>query len=134
MAKRIILAVDDEPMFTRLAKVNLERAGYDVTAASNGIEALEILQLGDSLPDLILLDVTMPFMDGFELARRVRADERLKHIPIIMATARSHDADIIQGEMAGISHYLTKPINPQEMLDTVNEVLSRSGTDAAESP
>lgn len=126
MAKRTILAVDDEPMVTRLAQVNLQRVGYVVKTASNGIEGLEALRSGEPLPDMILLDVTMPFMDGFEMVNQMQADPKLKDIPVVMATARAHDADLVQGQAVGVTHYLTKPINPTELVNIVREVIGEA--------
>ncbi len=123
MAKRVILAVDDEPMITRLVSVNLERAGYEVNVAHDGYQALDALKQKEPQPDLILLDVTMPYMDGFEMLERIKADPNLKDIPVIMVTARNRDSDIVEGRARGALRYLTKPINPKELLGMVHEVL-----------
>lgn len=122
MSKRMILAVDDEPLISRLVKVNLERAGYAVETALNGLEALERLRSERPHPDLILLDMVMPYMDGFEFLRQIKADPNLEHIPVVWMTVRSRDADIIQGQASGAAHYLTKPINPTDLLAVVREV------------
>ena len=126
MSKRLVLAVDDEPLISRLVKVNLERAGYAVETALNGMEALEILRSEKPRPDLILLDMVMPYMDGFEFMRQIKADPELQQIPVVWMTVRSRDADIIQGQASGASHYLTKPINPADLLAVVREVLGES--------
>src|SRR5215472_11566085 len=114
MSRRTILAVDDEPLISRLVKVNLERAGYTVETALNGLEALEMLRSERPRPDLILLDMVMPYMDGFEFLRQIKADPDLEPIPVVWMTVRSRDADIIQGQASGAAHYLTKPINPTD--------------------
>ena len=121
MPKRVILIVDDEPLIVRLIQVNLERAGYGVLMASDGQEAMQILQKATTLPDLILLDGIMPYMDGFEALTQIKADPRLQAIPVVMASARSRDADVLEGGNRGASHYLSKPINPTELLNVVHE-------------
>lgn len=123
MPKRTILAVDDEPLVARLVTVNLERAGYVVHTAVHGMEALDKLRSSAPLPDLLLLDVTMPYMDGFALLDAMRADPRLKEIRVVMMTARSRDADILHGHEQGVLHYLTKPLNPVELLQVVTDVI-----------
>jgi two-component system phosphate regulon response regulator PhoB len=119
--KRVILIVDDEPLIVRLIQVNLEHAGYGVRMASNGREALEMLYAANELPDLILMDGIMPYMDGFEALTQIKADPRLQAIPVVMASARSRDADILEGEERGAIRYLSKPINPTELLTVVRE-------------
>jgi CheY-like chemotaxis protein len=133
MAKRLVLAVDDEPLVTRLIQVNLERAGYAVQTQANSLEALDALKSGQVKPDLILLDVTMPYMDGFEMLNQIKADANLKDIPIMMVTARALDADIVHAQGAGVSQYLTKPINPTELVSMVKHVIGEpeSGSDEA---
>ena len=127
MAKQTIYVVDDEPLITRLAQINLERAGYAVEMAHDGVQALEALQQKQVTPDLILLDVMMPYMDGFELLKQLQADEELKRIPVIFLTARSRDDDMIMGQHLGAEKYLTKPINPTELLGFVESALNKSG-------
>ena len=123
MSQQIIYVVDDEPLISRLAQVNLERAGYKVLTALDGMEALQSLQSGQVQPDLILLDVMMPFMDGFELMDKLKVDFQLQSIPIVVMTARSRDEDILMGKELGALQYLTKPINPTELISTVNGIL-----------
>jgi CheY-like chemotaxis protein len=123
MPKRIILAVDDEPLVTRLVQVNLERAGYEVRTAQDGIEALEILRSGQTPFDLVLLDVTMPYMDGFELLHQMKADPSITDIPVVMMTARVLDADILHGKEHGAIGYLPKPVHPVELVNTVRQAL-----------
>ena len=126
MTKRRILAVDDEPLITRIVQVNLERVGYEVASAPNGIEALATLRGGEPLPDLILLDVNMPYMDGFETLREIKADANLKDIPIIIMTARSRNTDILHVQQYGVPHYIIKPINPEALITLVNDVLGNT--------
>lgn len=123
-----ILAVDDEPNIVRLIQVNLERAGYQVETANNGAQALA--KLRQSMPDLLVSDVMMPEMDGFELLKNVRMDAALADLPVIMLTAKTQDLDIMRGYSHGADMYLTKPFNPQELLSFVKRVLaSVNGSD-----
>ena len=119
MAKTI-LVVDDERHIVRLVQVNLERAGYEVTTAYDGVEALEAVNV--ELPDMIILDVMMPRMDGFEALKKLRADDKTKDIPVIMLTAKAQDADIFKGWSSGVDSYLTKPFNPRELLAFVDRI------------
>ncbi len=130
MSQQLIYVVDDEPLISRLAQVNLERAGYKVQTALDGLEALQALQSGAVQPDLILLDVMMPFMDGFELLEQLRADFQLQSIPVVVMTARSRDEDMLVGKELGARQYLTKPINPTELISTVNEILKPTAENA----
>ncbi len=117
---RKILVVDDERHIVRLVQVNLERAGYEVAVAYDGIEALEML--AQERPDMLILDVMMPRMDGFEVLKKLQADDATKDIPIIMLTAKAQDADIFKGWSSGVSSYLTKPFNPRELLTFVERI------------
>jgi DNA-binding response OmpR family regulator len=117
-----ILAVDDEPSIRRLVEVNLQRAGYAITTAPDGQAALS--QIARERPDMVLLDVMMPRMDGFELLRRLKADPATAGIPVLMLTARAQDADVFRGLQSGADFYLTKPFNPQELLIWVQRVFN----------
>jgi len=116
-----ILTVDDETNIRRLLQVNLQRAGYRVTMACDGVEALESISL--ERPDLVVLDVMMPRMDGFEVLRRLRMDAATADLPVIMLTAKAQDADVFRGWQSGADCYLTKPFNPTELLVFVKRVL-----------
>lgn len=120
MAKRI-LAVDDEKHILRLVQINLEKAGYLVVTASNGREALEAVAL--ERPDLIVMDVMMPEMDGLEALQKLKSDEQTANIPVVMLTAKAQDADVFQGWQSGADLYLTKPFNPIELLTFVKRIL-----------
>ncbi len=119
---RRILAVDDEKHIVRLIQVNLERAGYQVVTAFDGPEALKKVE--SDRPDLIVLDVMMPKMDGFEVLKRLQANPETREIPIIMLTAKAQDADVFRGWASGVSAYLTKPFNPLELITFVKRILS----------
>ncbi len=120
MAKRI-LAVDDEKHILRLVQINLEKAGYLVVTASNGREALEAV--AQERPDLIVMDVMMPEMDGLEALQKLKSDEVTATIPVVMLTAKAQDADVFQGWQSGADLYLTKPFNPIELLTFVKRIL-----------
>lgn len=117
---RKILVVDDERHIVRLVEVNLQRAGYDVVTAYDGVEALE--KVKTEKPEMIVLDVMMPRMDGFEVLQHLQADPATADIPVIMLTAKAQDADIFRGWQSGVSSYLTKPFNPRELLTFVERI------------
>ena len=124
-----ILAVDDEPNIVRLIQVNLERHGYQVDTANNGVQALEKIRA--NRPDLVVSDVMMPEMDGFELLSTIKRDPALEDLPIIMLTAKTQDKNVMEGYSRGADMYLTKPFNPAELLAFVKRILqSSSGGDA----
>ncbi len=120
MAKQI-LVVDDEVFIRRLVEVNLQRAGYRVTIAHDGVEALE--KVREDRPDLVVLDVMMPRMDGFETLRQLKADPATADIPVVMLTAKAQDADIFNGWKSGADCYLTKPFNPLQLLTFIRRIL-----------
>jgi len=118
-----ILAIDDEPDLLELVRVGLTRAGYVVETASTGEEALAALRR--AAPDLILLDVMLPDLSGTELCSRIRADQRLASVPIIMLTAKSEEIDRVVGLEVGADDYVTKPFSPRELSLRVRAVLRR---------
>jgi len=119
MAKKI-LAVDDERAIVRLVQVNLERQGYQVVTAFDGKEALEKVE--SERPDLIVLDVMMPYMDGFEVLQNLKKNPNTRDIPVIMLTAKAQDADVFRGWQSGVDCYLTKPFNPMELIAFVKRI------------
>lgn len=137
MAEKILL-VDDDLDTLRLVGLMLQRQGYQIRAASDGPQALAMVE--SEIPDLILLDIMMPDMDGYEVARRLRANPRATDVPIIMFTAKAQIDDKVMGFEAGADDYLTKPIQPRELIAHMKAVLSRvqkrqaSATDPAEAP
>jgi len=122
MAKRL-LVVDDEPKLLRAVAVSLRGDGYDVTTARSGAEAL--INVAETLPDLIISDIRMPAMDGYQLARKLRDSPRTALIPIIFLTAKDTTADRIEGFRAGVDAYLTKPFDTDELLAIVAGILNR---------
>src|SRR5579872_2821014 len=127
MAKKI-LAVDDERHIVRLVQVNLERQGYEVVTAYDGKEALEKVQSEN--PDLIVLDVMMPYMDGFEVLQNLKKNQNTRDIPVIMLTAKAQDADVFRGWQSGVDCYLTKPFNPMELLTFVKRIFDSTSQSA----
>ncbi|MGL4650143.1 MAG: response regulator transcription factor, partial [Caldilineaceae bacterium] len=115
-----ILVVDDEPRMVRFVKMNLDLEGYFTLEANTGIQALE--KVRDYSPDLVLLDVEMPGMDGFETLKRIR---QMSESPVIMLTVRSDEADKIKGLDLGADDSITKPFSPRELSSRIRAVLRR---------
>lgn len=120
---QVILAADDDEDILELIAFRLERSGYTVVRAHDGAEALAAAR--ETLPDLIVLDVMMPKMDGYEVTRALRADEATRRIPVILLTARVQDADVQRGFDAGADDYVRKPFSPQELRSRVQAILGR---------
>jgi len=116
-----ILAVDDDTDVLALIKIMLGRHGLDVIEAESGPEAL--LLLADDLPDLILLDVMMPEMDGYEVCRQIRDDPRTTHLPVVMLTARTQPESRVEAFRAGADDYVTKPLRPTELVTRLQAIL-----------
>jgi diguanylate cyclase (GGDEF)-like protein len=127
-----LLVVDDDPFIARLLEIELRAAGYDVRVASDGAQALVAAQ--ERCPDLVLADVMMPNMDGFELTRRLRQDPRTAAVSIIMLTARGLSADKLEGFAIGADDYIVKPFDTPELLARIRGVLRRSRDMRAQSP
>src|ERR687897_1903411 len=127
-----ILVVDDDPDISRFVEVNLRSAGYDVSVAGDGEEALE--RAADLRPDLVLLDVMMPKLDGFEVAQRLRRDPRTSSSSIIMLTAKALSSDKVLGLSSGADDYIIKPFDPVELVARVKGTLRRAREMRAMSP
>ncbi|HET7929278.1 MAG TPA: response regulator [Actinomycetota bacterium] len=125
-AKTSLLVVDDDAFIARLLEIECTAAGYDVRTAGSGDRALELAQ--ERCPDLILADVMMPNMDGFELTRRLRMDERTAGAKVILLTARGLSADRLEGFAVGADDYVIKPFDTPELLARIGEVLARPRT------
>src|SRR5205085_6569941 len=132
--RKRILVVDDEKDLVDLITYNLQRNGYDFLAASSGTDALEIAQREQ--PDLIILDLMLPGIDGTEVARRLKADPRTAAVPIIMLTAKGEETDVVVGLTLGADDYVTKPFSMKILLARLSTVLRRAeqgaGAEAAE--
>lgn len=118
-----VLVADDEDDVRDLVVYRLSRSGYDVVEALDGEEAFRLAT--EQTPDLIVLDVMMPRVDGYELTRRLRAEPATSRVPVILLTARTQENDVSQGFEAGADDYLKKPFNPDELLARVRAVLGR---------
>lgn len=124
MAKKTILIVDDEEDVLELVKINLEKNGYIVKTAISGEEACR--KTGSLIPDLVLLDLMLPGIDGLQVCRNIKTNSTTRHIPIIMLTARGEEADIVTGLELGAEDYVTKPFSPKVLVARVRRVLNRS--------
>lgn len=122
MSKRL-LVVDDEPNLLRAVGACLKAAGYEVSTARSAREAL--VQLAEAIPDLLVSDIRMPGMDGYQLARQLRGSPRTALVPIVFLTAKDETADRIEGFRAGVDAYLTKPFEPEELIAVVKGILNR---------
>lgn len=122
MSKRL-LVVDDEPNLLFAVAACLRTAGYEVVTARSGAEALR--HVAGSIPDLIVSDIRMPGMDGYQLARNLRNSSRTSLVPIVFLTAKDETADRIEGFRTGVDAYLTKPFDPNELLAVVSNILNR---------
>jgi DNA-binding response OmpR family regulator len=119
----LVLVADDDEDILGLVSFRLERSGYEVAAAKDGEEALRLAR--KLSPALVVLDVMMPRLDGYEVARRLREDEATRGIPVILLTALAHEADVARGFESGADDYLRKPFSPQELAARVQAVLGR---------
>jgi CheY-like chemotaxis protein len=118
-----VLVVDDDPHVLQLLRVNFELEGYDVDSANNGEEALK--RIAAQKPDVLVCDVMMPGMNGLEVVERVRSEPTTAKLPIVMVSAKAQQADLTAGGAAGADAYVTKPFDPQDLLDAVAKVLKR---------
>ncbi|MCX5757561.1 MAG: response regulator transcription factor [Candidatus Hydrogenedentes bacterium] len=130
MAKRLILVVDDEEDILELVKFNLEKVQYACSCAATGTEAVRLAR--QLSPDLVLLDLMLPGLDGFEVCSILKNDAKTRHIPIIMLTAKGKDSDIVRGLELGADDYVTKPFSPKVLVARVNAALRRNPKDARE--
>lgn len=121
MSAKKILVVDDESQLVDMVKMRLEANNYLVLTAYDGQEGLE--KARKEKPDLIILDLMLPKMDGYKVCRMLKFDEKYKNIPIIMFTARAQESDKKMGEEVGADAYITKPFEPQALLDKIKELL-----------
>ena len=123
MKQPTVLVVDDEPFICRSLSFVLRKGNYNVVEARNGEEALAAIR--QHRPDLVFMDVMMPKFSGFEVCTQVKADPDLKHVKIILLTAKGQDCDREIGRQAGADDYMTKPFSPTKILERAREILAR---------
>jgi DNA-binding response OmpR family regulator len=120
--RKTIVCIEDDPQVIDLVKLILGRKGFELVGAVGGREGIETVRRVK--PDLVLLDLMMPDMDGWEVYQQMKADEELKHIPVIVVTAKAQSIDKVLGlHIAKVDDYITKPFGPQELIQSVNKVL-----------
>jgi DNA-binding response OmpR family regulator len=122
LSKKKVMIVDDEAHIVELVKVVLEDTSYEILEAYDGESALE--KIISDKPDLILLDIMLPRMDGYEVCMKLKADENTKSIPVVMLTAKGQEVDKIKGYQSGADSYMTKPFSPLRLLTEIEEKLS----------
>ena len=125
--KRKIIYIEDESEMVDLVRLILGRKGYEVIGAKGGREGLEIVQ--KELPDLVLLDLMMPDMDGWQVYQQMRIGESTRNIPVIIITAKAQSIDKVLGlHIAKVDDYISKPFNPKELVDSVESVIAKRET------
>lgn len=123
MAKNKILIVEDEESLLKLESILLTSKGYDVRGVANGQAALDAL--AEEPADLVLLDIMLPEIDGFEVCRRIKTDASTRHIPVIMLTAKKSRDDMARGEKVGADWYITKPFKSAMVIETIQRFLAK---------
>lgn len=123
MSKRKILVVEDEESLLKLESILLTSRGYEVRGVPNGQLALDAI--AEEKPDLVLLDIMLPEIDGFEVCRRIKSQEATKDIPVIMLTAKKTREDMARGEKVGADWYITKPFKSAMVIETIQRFLAR---------
>ncbi len=127
--KKRILCIEDEAEMIELTRLVLEREGFEVLGAVGGSRGLEAIQR--EKPDLVLLDLMMPDIDGWEVYRRMKANDELADIPVIIVTAKAQSIDKVLGlQVAKVDDYITKPFGPKELLESINRVLRKEKTNS----
>ena len=122
-----ILCIEDEPEMIDLIRLILGRRGFKVSGATGGKAGLQAVR--EELPDLVLLDLMMPDMDGWEVYQQMKSDELTRHIPVIVVTARAQSIDKVLGiHIAKVDDYISKPFSPQELLSSVEKILGQNKT------
>ena len=124
-AAKIVVCIEDEPEMIDLVRLILSRRGYQVVGANGGREGLDAI--AREKPDLVLLDLMMPDMDGWEVYQQMKASEEMRSIPVIVVTAKAQSIDKVLGlHIAKVEDYITKPFGPQELLESVEKILGRA--------
>jgi len=122
-ADKTIVYIEDEKEMIDLVKLILNRKGYEVIGAAGGREGLDLVR--ERIPDLVLLDLMMPDIEGWDVYQQIRADDATKHIPVIVVTAKAQNIDKVLGlHIAKVNDYISKPFSPQELVSSVEQILS----------
>jgi CheY-like chemotaxis protein len=124
-----VLVVDDDDVIRQLITVNLELEGFEVITATDGQDALDKIKAAQ--PHVVTLDVMMPRVDGWEAAARLRQDPETAHVKVVLLSARAQEADIQRGEAIGVDAYLTKPFDPDDLIDTVRRLFDDATSETA---
>ncbi len=131
MAQKILVA-EDQVHIRHLIEYKLKNSGFDVVSVEDGAAALETAR--KLIPDLVMLDIMMPLMTGFEVLVELKADERTRHIPVLLVTAQSKEHEVLRGLELGAEDYITKPFSPNELAARVKKVLLRFGRPSMDPP
>lgn len=122
-----ILCIEDEPEMIDLIRLILGRRGFEVSGAAGGVEGIKMVR--ETLPDLVLLDLMMPDMDGWEVYQQMKADDSMRDIPVIVVTAKAQNIDKVLGlHIAKVDDYIAKPFGPQELMDSVEKILNKKAS------
>lgn len=121
---RRVLVVDDDPAIRRILTLTLELEGYEIETASDGQEALRAL--GRALPDVVVLDVMMPKLNGFQVLQRMREEPRTADVPVIILTAKAGTEDVWEGWRRGVDYYMTKPFDVEELLRFMEHIFGKA--------
>ncbi len=129
MPREHVLVVEDEEDIQELIEYNLAREGYKVSSAFTGEDAVEMARR--QAPDLVILDLMLPGMDGFEVCKALRSDPKTAHVPVVMLTAKGEEVDVVTGLELGADDYITKPFSPRVLIARIRAVLRRRGMETA---
>lgn len=127
-SKKLILLVDDDEHILRSLEIYLKMEEFRVITAAGGKEALDILN--ETRPDLIVLDIMMPEIDGFQVLEFIKSKQEIHTVPVIMLTAKSQDVDVLKGYQEGVASYMTKPFNLNELVDNINLIFESISSDS----
>src|SRR3954464_12537673 len=125
MAEARVLIVDDDPVVRRMLQLSFESENFDVLTAGDGLEGLESMRADK--PDVVVLDIMMPKLDGMKVLQELNADDDLRGLPVILLSAKATSLDIELGLKAGAADYITKPVDPIELVDRVRSALAKTG-------
>ena len=125
MAGTSVLIVDDDPVVRRMLQLSFESEGFNVVTAADGIEGLEAMR--NDKPGVVVLDIMMPKLDGMKVMDELNGDDNLRGLPVILLSAKATSLDIDLGLKAGAADYITKPVDPIELVDRVRSVLAKTG-------